>query len=297
LVSGGGEAGAGTGAGRASGRQASEHGLVDGRLTGKVCLVTGSTGIAAAGAERFSAEGARVFVVSRTEEHCRALVDRVREHGGDAAFRVADLTDEAATAAAVRACLDAFGRIDGLFAVAGGSGRRFGDGPADEMTVEGWDRTFELNAKPVFLATRAALRAMLAASPTEAGTRGSILLMSSILAFHPSPGHFATHAYAASKGAIATFGRVTAAYYAPHGIRVNVVAPSLVTTPMSSRASDDPGTQAFVAWKQPLSRAFMPAEDVAAAAAFFLSDESRYVTGQLLEVDGGWSVTGEAPGT
>jgi NAD(P)-dependent dehydrogenase (short-subunit alcohol dehydrogenase family) len=253
--------------------------------------------MAAAGAERFAAEGARIFVASRTEEHCRALVDGILDGGGEAAFRAADLTDEGATDAAIRACLEAYGRIDGLFAVAGGSGRRFGDGPAHEMTVEGWDRTFELNAKPVFLASRAVLRAMLAQDPTEAGTRGSILLMSSILAFHPSPGHFATHAYAASKGAIATFGRATAAYYAPHGIRVNVVAPSLVTTPMSSRASSDPGAQAFVAWKQPLSRAFMPAEDVAAAATFFLSDEARYVTGQVLAVDGGWSVTGEAPGT
>jgi NAD(P)-dependent dehydrogenase (short-subunit alcohol dehydrogenase family) len=265
---------------------------IAGRLAGRVCLVTGSTGMAAAAARRLAAEGGRVFVTSRSEDHCRALVDAIVEGGGVAAHRAADLADEAQAVAAVRAAAERFGRIDALFAVAGGSGRRFGDGPAHELTAEGWERTFELNLRPVFLVTGEVLRVMLAQAPTEAGSRGALLLMSSVLAFHPVPELFATHAYAAAKGAVASYGVATAAYYAPHGIRVNVIAPALVTTPMSARAGEDPATVAFAARKQPLARGFMPAEDIAAAAAWLLSDEGRYVTGQVVTIDAGWSVTG-----
>jgi NAD(P)-dependent dehydrogenase (short-subunit alcohol dehydrogenase family) len=89
--------------------------------------------------------------------------------------------------------------------------------------------------------------------------------------------------------------RATAAYYAPQGVRVNALAPGLVSTPMSARAAGDPASVAYAARKQPLARGFLPPDDVAAAAVFLLSDESRYVTGQVLAVDGGWGVTEAAP--
>src|SRR5687767_6969652 len=115
------------------------------RLAGRVCLVTGSTGIAAAAAERFAVEGASVFVTSRNEGHCRELADRIVAGGARAAFHAADLADEQQAGDVVAACVAAFGRIDGLFSVAGGSGRRFGDGPIHEMTGEAWDATLALN--------------------------------------------------------------------------------------------------------------------------------------------------------
>jgi NAD(P)-dependent dehydrogenase (short-subunit alcohol dehydrogenase family) len=261
-----------------------------GRLDGRVCLVAGSTGIAAAGAERFAAEGASVFVTSRDETHCRDLADRLRAAGASSGHRAADLEREDAAVAAVADCVAAFGRVDGLFSVAGGSGRRHGDGPLHEVGLDGWEATLRMNLTPQFLVLREVLRAMLEQSPGPAG-RGSVVLMSSISGFHPSPAHFGTHAYATAKAAILGLVRATAAYYAPVGIRVNGLAPGLVRTPMSARAQGDADVQADAADRQPLTGAFLEADDVAGAAAYLLADESRAVTGQLIGVDGGWSVS------
>ena len=261
------------------------------RLAGHVCLVTGSTGMAAAAAQRIAAEGASVFITSRTEDHCRGLHDRIVSAGGRAAFAVADLVEPGSADRVAGACRTEFGRIDGLFNVAGGSGRRFGDGPIHEMTAEGWDRTLELNARSTALMCGAVLRAMLDQERRDTGVRGAILNMSSVLASHPVPRFFPTHAYAVSKGAIATLTVTMAAYYARHGIRVNAVAPSLVTTPMSARAAADEATNAYAARKQPLAGGFIDPDDIAAAAVFLLSDEARLITGQVLKIDAGWSVT------
>ena len=265
------------------------------RLAGRVCLVTGSTGMAAASAERFAAEGAEVFVVSRTEDHCRELVDRIEAAGGRAAYRAADLTDERQVEAAVAAAVHAFGRIDGLFSVAGGSGRRFGDGPIHEISAEAWEATLALNLRTQALVCREVVREMRAQEANASGTRGSILLMGSVTASDPSPEFFATHAYAAAKGAITALMTTMAATYAADRIRVNAVAPGLTETPMARRAAGDPAIRAFAARKQPLAGELMDPIEVAHAAIYFLSDESRAVTGQLLKVDGGWSVVSASP--
>ena len=265
------------------------------RLLERTCVVTGSTGIAAASARRLAAEGGSVFVVSRTEEHARALADELAAAGGTADWAAADLTVEADVDAAFAAAVARFGRIDGLFAVAGGSGRRYGDGPIHEVTAVAWDRTLEINLRSQALTCRAAIRQMLAQEPNRSGSRGSILLMGSVTATDPVPAFFATHAYAAAKGATTALMTTMAATYAPHGIRVNAVAPSLTDTPMATRASGDARIRAFAKRKQPLAGEMMDPDDVSHAAVYFLSDESRVVTGQLLKIDGGWSVTSVSP--
>jgi NAD(P)-dependent dehydrogenase (short-subunit alcohol dehydrogenase family) len=265
------------------------------RLRDRSCVVTGSTGIAAASARRLAAEGGSVFIVSRTAAHARSLADEISSKGGEAAWTAADLEIEADADAAIAAAVERFGRIDGLFAVAGGSGRRFGDGPIHKLTAEGWDRTLAINLRSQALTCRAVVRQMLTQEPNGSGTRGSILLMGSVTATDPAPAFFATHAYAAAKGATVALMTTMAATYAMNRIRVNAIAPSLTDTPMATRASGDARIRAFAKRKQPLAGEMMDPDDVAHAAIYFLSDESRVVTGQLLKVDGGWSVLSVSP--
>jgi NAD(P)-dependent dehydrogenase (short-subunit alcohol dehydrogenase family) len=265
------------------------------RLAGRVCLITGSTGIAAATATRLAAEGGATFVVSRTAEHARALAERIAEAGGVSGWIAADLSDEAAVDAAAGACVERFGRIDGLFSVAGGSGRRFGDGPIHTVGRDAWDRTLELNLTTQALVCRSVVARMRAQEPNASGTRGSILLMGSVTATDPAPEFFATHAYAAAKGAINALMTTMAAAYLRDRIRVNVVAPGLTATPMARRAAGNAAIRAYGARKQPLAGELMDPDEVAHAAVFLLSDESRAITGQLLKVDGGWSVASVSP--
>ena len=260
------------------------------RLRDRAILITGSTGIAAAAAERFVGEGARIFITSRTAEHARGLAERL-----GAEWAQADLTDEAAVGAAVAAAVEHFGRIDGLFSVAGGSGRRFGDGPIHTITGDAWEATAALNLRTQVLVCAAVVRQMLGQPPNDSGTRGSVLLMGSVTTSDPAPELFATHGYAAAKGALTALMTTMAATYAPNGIRVNIVAPSLTRTPMAQRAATDPAILAYARRKQPLAGEMLDPDEVAKAAVYFLSDESRAVTGQLLKVDGGWSVTSVSP--
>ena len=271
--------------------------MTPGRFDGRTILVTGSTGMAASAARAIAREGGRVFVVSRTAAHLETLAgaigadDEVRTVGGRCAWHVTDLREEPEVEAAFDACLAAFGRVDGVYGVAGISGRRYGDGPLHEATLEGWRTVLAANATSQFLVTRAAVRRMLVQAPGSVGQRGAILLMSSALASHPAPEFFATHAYAASKGAIEALARTLAAYYAPHGIRVNAIAPALIATPMSRRAQDDPEILAYLARKQPLAGGPIDADAVTPMALHLLSDDARMITGQVIAVDGGWSVS------
>src|SRR5262249_40145842 len=153
-----------------------------------------------------------------------------------------------------------------------------------------WDQTLALNLTTQAIVARAVVTRMRAQAPNGSGTRGSILLMGSVTSTDPAPEFFATHAYAAAKAAITGLMTTMAAACPPDRIRVNVVSPGLTGTPMATRAAGDRPIRAYAARKQPLAGEIMDPEEVAHAAVFLLSDESRAITGQVLKVDGGWSI-------
>lgn len=254
------------------------------RLEGRTVLVTGATGIGAATAHRAAREGAAVFVAALGEEEVTSLCRDLRADGHRAEGQAADLTREVEAEAAFDRCAELLGPPHGVLAVAGGSGRRHGDGPVPDISLSGWDATIEGNMTPMFLTVREAVRNMVGSGG------GSVVLISSVLATHPSA-LFVTHAYAAAKSSALGFARSVAARYAPEGIRINVVCPGLVDTPMSQRAASDPVTVAYARAKQPLASGFLPPESVGDTAVFLFSDDAAHITGQILEVDGGWGLT------
>lgn len=258
---------------------------MSGLLRDKVVVVVGGTsGLGLSAARACVAAGARVVVVGRDAAKADAALT---ELGADSRAVAGDAVQAETAERAVQTAVDAFGRLDGLYHVAGGSGRRLGDGPLDQISDEGWQYTVDLNLKSLFLSNRAAVRQFL-----QQGGGGSVLNMTSVLADHPSPRYFATHAYAATKAAAIGLTKAAAAYYAQQNIRFNALAPALVETPLAQRAVADAEIMQYVATKQPLDggRIGQPA-DLDAAVVYFLSDQSRFVTGQVLAVDGGWSVT------
>lgn len=246
-----------------------------------IALVTGASGIAAATARYLSRQGLGVAALDRAPDNLAALGETIP----DLLAIQHDLTEPAAATDAVAQVLARFGRLDVLVNVVGISGRRFGDGPVHSCTDEGWDTVMDTNLTTTFRMCRAALEPMMAAG------HGSIVNTASVLGYAPAK-LFATHAYAASKGAIIALTRTMAAYYADHGIRVNAVAPGLIETPMSLRAQGDEPTKAYIKHRQPLTGTFGAAEDVADAIGFLALDQSRFVTGTVLEVAGGWGVAG-----
>jgi NAD(P)-dependent dehydrogenase (short-subunit alcohol dehydrogenase family) len=246
----------------------------------EVLLVTGSSGIAAATARLWAAENP-VFIVGINTDECKALAASL-----GASFATADVRDEAAVRNAVDACLDRFGRIDAVFNVAGISARSAGDGALHECKPAAWDLVMDVNAKGTFLMCREVLGVW-----TKNAQAGAILNCGSVLAQQPQRSHFATVGYAASKGAIEAMSRSAAAYYAPAGIRINVIAPGLVRTPMSARAQVDPCITEYMTHKQPLTKGLLSAEDVAKTACFLLRRDSSPMTGQVVTVDGGWTVS------
>lgn len=250
----------------------------------KIVIIGGTTGMGLSAASTFVREGARVVVVGRNELSVKAAGETL----GDAAIAFSgDATQPDTAEKAIRICQEKFGGFDGLYHVAGGSGRNMGDGPLHELSLEGWNWTLHMNLTALMLSNQAAVRAF-----RELKRGGTILNMGSVLGFSPSPRYFSTHGYAAAKSAIIGFSKSIAAYYATENIRVNVIAPAVVQTPMAQRAANNPEILSFVRTKQALDggRIGQP-EDCDGLATYFMSDQSKFTTGQVVAVDGGWSVS------
>lgn len=251
-------------------------------------IIGGTTGLGLSAAKALTKYGANLVVIGRSEESLQAAL---QDLGEQARGECGDATDPETATRAIALAVREFGQLDGLYHVAGGSGRSKGDGPLHELTEEGWQFTCDLNLSSLIYSNRAAIRQF-----REQQSGGVVLNMGSVLGDSPSPSHFASHGYAATKSAIRGFSKSIAAYYAPQNIRVNVLAPALVATPMSERAQGNSEILDFVKTKQPLDggRIGVP-EDLDEAALFLLGDQSKFVTGQVLAVDGGWTVSEGQP--
>jgi NAD(P)-dependent dehydrogenase (short-subunit alcohol dehydrogenase family) len=261
--------------------QARRHAFVTGRLNDKICLITGAgSGIGRATALAFVSEGARVAVAdidpAGAAETVRTI-DAGGEPGRAKAFTV-DVTDPPSCETLAKDVIAAFGRIDVLFNNAGIAGV----GVLHETSVELWDRVMAVNVRGVFLVARAVLPHMIAAG------RGSIINMSSTIA---EIGLANRASYAASKGAVLSLTRQMQADYASHGIRVNALLPGTIHTPFVDRylaeSYADPVAGLETLKKRQLTGDLGRPEDVAAAALFLASDESKFVLGSGLFVDGG----------
>lgn len=250
----------------------------------KIVVIGGTSGIGLSAAKSFVEEGAKVIVVGRNQENVLQVKSLLKENVEAIS---ADATDPQTAIDAINICIEKFGGFDGLYHVAGGSGRKMGDGPLHELSLDGWNKTLELNLTSLMLSNQAAIKKFL-----ELKKGGTILNMGSVLGFSPSPQYFSTHAYAAAKSAIIGFSKSIAAYYAKDNIRVNLIAPALVETPMAQRAANDETILSYIKTKQPLDggRIGKPV-DTDGLAVYFMSDGSKFTTGQVVAVDGGWTLS------
>ncbi|WP_378740779.1 SDR family NAD(P)-dependent oxidoreductase [Nocardia brasiliensis] len=252
------------------------------RLASKVALITGAgTGIGAATARRFAAEGARVLLVGRRREPLETVA---AELSGDAVVISADAADDAAMAAAVDTATQQFGRLDIVVANAGTGG---GD-TVGETSRADWDEALRLNVTTCYSTVRPALPALRA-------TRGSVIIVGSIAGLS-APADRA--GYVTGKHALIGLTRSLAVDYGPQGIRVNAICPGQIRTPMSdnmishlmhSRDLDDSAARQFATRYIPLGRQGEP-EEIAGVCLFLASADSTYLTGSVLVADGGVSI-------
>ena len=229
-----------------------------------IVIIGGTTGIGFAAALAFVEHGAKVVAVGRNPESVKKAGAAFNESGIALA---GDASNPDTATQAIELCIKQFGHFTGLYHVAGGSGRKFGDGPLHELSLDGWNQTLSLNLTSLMLSNQAAIRFFL-----KRKTPGTILNMGSVLGSSPSPKYFVTHAYAASKSAVVGFTKSIAAYYAPNNIRINALTPALVETPMAQRAANDELILSFIKTKQPLDggRISQP-DDLNGAAIYFRS--------------------------
>jgi len=246
---------------------------------GKKILVTGSRGIAAALVAQLSKKDYSIYLVGGEEQDCTSLSAQFAQVVGYSAI---DMRDEELVKGAFDQGINQLNGLDHVVSIVGGSGRSFGDGPIEDVSKAAWDQTLELNLTTAFITAREAIKYF------KNNGGGSLILTSSVLATSPSPEFFRTHAYAVAKGGINTLVKTLSAAYLSDSIRVNAVAPSLVATPMAARAAQNPEIAEFTKKKQPFAPHQLSPDQVADAYLYLI--ENQGVTGQIIEVDGGWSV-------
>ena len=244
------------------------------RLEGKIAVVTGAArGIGAACARRFAAEGAAVVIGDILEEQGEATAQSIRDAGGAAAFVACDTGDGPQARALIAETLSRHGRIDVLVNNAG----IFTIADFLDVTEEDFDRVLRVNLRGYFLVGQAAARAMV-----DAGS-GSIINMSSVNGVMAID---TIAAYVVSKGGVNQLTSVMSLALAPKGIRVNAIGPGTILTELSGSLLTDEAARRRVLSRTPMGRVGQP-EEIAGIAVFLASDDSSYVTGQVIYADGG----------
>ena len=247
------------------------------RLEGKVAFISGGArGMGAAEARLFAREGAKVAIGDVLEEEGRKVVEQISETGGRAIFLPLDVTSESQWDSAIAATVREFGKLDVLVNNAGIGG----SGTVEDTTGEDWDRVMDVNAKGVFLGTKAAIPEL-----RRAGG-GSIINISSQLGLVGTD--ISSPQYQASKGAVRIFTKSTAIQYAAESIRANSVHPGPINTPMTEPRRASPEHNRLMISRIPLGR-YGESDDVAYGVLFLASDESSFMTGSELVIDGGWT--------
>ncbi len=247
------------------------------RLEGKVAFISGGArGMGAAEARMFAAEGAKVAFGDVLDDEGKKVEAEINETGGECIFLPLDVTSESQWSTVIQSVVARFGKLDIMVNNAGISAH----GMIEDVTVEEWDRVMDVNAKGVFLGTKTAIPEM-----RKAGA-GSIINISSQLGLVGT--EMSSPQYLASKGAVRIFTKAAAVQYAGEGIRVNSIHPGPIETPMTAASSADPEVKAKMVSRIPMGRYGQP-EEVARAVLYLASDESSFVTGSEVVVDGGWT--------
>lgn len=249
-----------------------------GKLDGKVAIVTGSNrGIGRGIAIALAKEGCKVVVNSyKEDEDAKKTVEEIKKLGADAIFLKANVIREVDMKNLVEQTAKHFGRMDIMVNNAG----ILVQGTVDTLTEQDWDRQMAVNLKGVFFATKYAVMQM-----KKQGTGGRIINISSIAGLVGFPG---ISAYCASKGGVTEFTREVALDCAKHGITVNAINPGVIVTDMTKGMINDEQTRKSLLENTPVGRFGQP-EDIGNAAVFLALDESSFITGHNLVVDGGWT--------
>ena len=236
-----------------------------------VAIVTGAgSGIGAATARALAARGDSVVCADVMEEPARAIASQLR----DAISVRVDVSDANSCDEMVRVAVERFGAVDGIATCAGIEKHGFGH----EFAEEDFDRIIDVNLKGTWLSARAVARWQIAND-----RRGTVVMIGSINSMVGNPG---ASAYCASKGGVLMLGRTLALDWAPHRIRVNIVGPGVVDTPMSAKSLADPERRARMMDRTPIGRPASP-DEIASVVAFLMSDGSSFMTGAYVPVDGG----------
>ena len=246
------------------------------RLENKVAFVSGGArGMGAAEARLFAREGAKVVIGDVLDDEGRQTEAAINEFGGECLYVHLDVTSEESWGSAVAETVNRFGKLDILVNNAGVVSRV----PLEDLNVDEWDRVMDINSKGVFLGTKAAIPEM------RRSGGGSIVNISSISGIAGQS--YVSAVYNASKGAVRIFTKSTAIQYASEGIRANSIHPGPIDTPMTAFRQGDPQAVAESIGRIPLGRNGVP-DDVAYGVLYLASDESSFVTGSELVIDGGF---------